>query len=290
MMTALTARTGRIPALSRRGRAVPSQRVLAALPFLLLLVVALLGPAIVPHDPTRVVGQTSAPPSEQFWFGTDANGLDVFSRVVSATRLDILLSLAVTVLATVTGILLGMFVGMFEASHARVPRTVARALARALDLFQAIPVLIGGLVAVSFFGRNVVVIALALAAVLMPFQARLVRTEVLRVRSEAYIDAARISGESSARLLWGHVFPNSASPALENTSAVFGMAIIFSAGLGFLGVGIPLPTPEWGSMLAIGAPDAAVGRWWPALFPALALCFAVWAASAFTSALFDRRR
>lgn len=290
MTTSITTPRAGMSSLLRRMRKMPAGRVWAALPFTVLLLAALIGPEAVPLDPTRVAGPTSAPPSVQFWFGTDSNGLDVFSRVVAATRLDLFLSLAVTILATVAGVALGMFVGMFEATHARVSRFVARALSRALDLFQAIPVLVGGLVAVSFFGRNVVVITLALAAVLMPFQARLVRTEVLRVRSEAYIDAAHISGESNARIVWGHVLPNSASPALENMSAVFGMAIIFSAGLGFLGVGIPLPTPEWGSMLAIGAADAAVGRWWPAFFPALALCFSVWAASAFAAALFDRPR
>jgi peptide/nickel transport system permease protein len=268
----------------------PWRRTLNMLPFILLFVIALIGPLLVPNDPTRVVGQTSQAPTLEFIFGTDSNGLDVFSRTVAATRLVFFTAISVAVLATGAGIALGLFVGMFENARATVIRWIAQFLSRALDLFQAIPVLIAGLVAVSFFGRNEFVITIALAAVLLPMQARLVRTEVLRVRSEAYVDAARMSGESSSRLIVQHVLPNSSAVALENSSAVFGMAIIFSAGLGFLGVGIPLPTPEWGSMIAIGAPDAAFGRWWPAFFPAVALCVAVWAASIFVSALFDRSK
>ncbi|MBN9738680.1 MULTISPECIES: ABC transporter permease [unclassified Pseudonocardia] len=260
-------------------------RPLLALPFALLLVLAVVGPLLAPWDPQSVVATPSSPPSSAHWFGTDTNGMDVFSRVLTATRLDVLIALSVTVLSTLAALVVGLVTGMNEAR--RGPAGIAaRATARGIDLVQAVPTVIGGLVLLSFFGREPLVMVLALALLLLPVQARLVRVEVLRVRSEGYVDAARMSGESEPALIVRHVLPNASHAALENTSAIFGIAVIFCAGLGFLGVGIVPPIPEWGSMLALGATDAAVGRWWGALFPALALGLAVASAAGAARALF----
>ncbi|GAB6902576.1 ABC transporter permease [Kineosporia succinea] len=267
-----------IPQRTRRGRPATAARLLHCLPFTAVLFLAAFGPLLTTHSPTDVSGAGSGGPSGTHWFGTDANGLDVYSRVVDAFQLDVVVALVITAIATGVGIGLGLVTGMYESRRSFLG-FVARTLARGLDIVQSIPVMIAGLVIVSFFGRNVGVITLALAAVITPFQARLMRTEVLRTRSAGYVDAARMSGESESTLLLRHVLPNSWGPTLENMSTVFAMAIIFNAALGFLGAGVPVPTPEWGSMLALGAPDAAVGRWWPVLFPALALAFSVWAAS-----------
>lgn len=273
----------------RRRRLSPRASIVVhSIPLGVVLLLTLIGPLVVPLSPTQVVGPPSTAPGGEFLFGTDSNGLDVFSRVVAAFRLDITIAICITVISTVTAIAIGLVAGMYE-SRRSLLGVVARLLGRAVDLVQAIPVMIAGLVIVSFFGRDVLVITGALALVLIPFQARLMRTEVLRTRSEGYIDAARMSGESESRILLRHVLPNSARSTVENSSSIFAMAIIFCAALGFLGVGIPLPTPEWGSMLALGAPDAAVGRWWPVLFPAIALGASVWAASFFVTGLTTRR-
>ncbi len=269
-----------------RGRA---GRIFGCLPFAVVLLLAAIGPLLTTYDPTVVAGQGSTAPSAGHWFGTDSNGLDVYSRTLAAFRLDVLLAVSITLLATFGGVLLGLFVGMYE-SRRTVVGLLARLLGRLVDLVQSIPVMIAGMVVVVFFGRTPLVVAIALAIVITPFQARLMRTEVLAVRSAGYIDAARMSGESAHRIVFGHVLPNAWRPALENMSTVFAMAIIFSAALGFLGAGIPVPTPEWGSMLALGAPDAAVGRWWAVLFPALALALSVWAASVAVTTLPAPRR
>jgi peptide/nickel transport system permease protein len=126
--------------------------------------------------------------------------------------------------------------------------------------------------------------------VLLPSQARVVRSETLRVRGEAYVEAARISGFSEPRLIVRHVLPNVSWPALENTTLQFGSAIFVVAALGFLGIGLPVPTPEWGSMISVGAPAAAVGRWWPALFPAAALALTVVCFAVLGHRLFSGRR
>jgi peptide/nickel transport system permease protein len=262
---------------------------LRMLPFAIVLLLAIIGPYLANHSPIEVVGDQSAAPSAKFWFGTDANGMDIYSRVMTAFRLDIVIAICITVISTVVAMAIGLVSGMYQADRT-VLGFVGRILGRAVDLIQSIPVMIAGLVIVSFFGRNAVVITLSLAIVLIPFQARLMRTEVLRTRTDGYVDAARMSGESEFRLLVRHVLPNSYRPMLENTSTIFGMAIIFCAALGFLGVGIPVPTAEWGSMLAAGAPDAAVGRWWSVLFPAAALALSVWSASVLVAAFVGRRK
>ncbi|MFE0750572.1 ABC transporter permease [Gordonia sp. NPDC058843] len=259
------------------------------IPFAIVLLLAVFGPLLAPQSATMVVGTPSTAPAAEHWFGTDSNGFDVASRTLTAFRLDVLIAIGVTVLATGVGIAIGTLAGMYGA-RGGVLGAAAATLGRTIDLVQAMPVMIGGLVIVSFFGRNSVVIALALALVMMPFQGRLMRSEVLRTRSDGFVAAARMSGESESRILLRHVIPNACAPVLENASAIFGMAIIFCAGLGFLGVGIPVPAAEWGNMLADGAADAAVGRWWPALFPVLALAFSVWAAAKVTSFVSRRRR
>lgn len=265
--------------LSRR-----ASLVLHCIPLGIVLLLTFVGPLLAPFDPTRVVGSSSQPPSAESWFGTDSMGLDVFSRVVAAFALNIPMALAITVIATALGMVIGLIAGMYESRGGPIG-LLARILTRAVDLVQAIPIMIAGLVLVSFFGRNPVVIVLSLALVLVPFQARLMRTEVLKTRSDAYVDAARLAGESEGEIVFRHVLPNSSRSTVENTSAIFAMGIIFCAALGFLGVGVPVPAPEWGSMLANGATDAVVGRWWPFLFPAVALGLSVWAASVFIAGI-----
>ena len=264
----------------RRHAATGSGRLwwLGLAPVAVLAVVAIIGPWITPYSPTRVVGPTSVPPDGRYWFGTDSNGLDVFSRVLAATRVNMEIAVAVVVLATAGGIALGLLVGMNE-SRRGLLGVLARGLARLIDLVQAVPAVLIGLVLVAFYGGNLPTLIAAISIVLLPIQMRLVRVEVLRVRGEAFVDAARMAGMSEFGLTVRTVLPNSTRAALENVSVVFALAVILTAALGFLGVGLPPPTPEWGSMIATGASDAALGRWWSALFPTIALMLSVGAVS-----------
>lgn len=240
----------------------------------LILFVAIFGPWITPYDPTDIVGRPSQAPSGEFWAGTDQTGMDVFSRTLAGTQIDVLIALFATVLATTAGITIGLLIGMNE-SRRDLVGLGARGGSRFLDLMEAVPVVIVSLVVVAFFGINQVTMVIALAIILTPIQARLTRTEVLKVRTEAYLDAARQAGMSEMAVTVRHVLPNSMRPALQNASVVFGLTIVLTAALGFLGVGMPPPTPEWGSMITRGAGDAGVGKWWSAGFPALALCLTV---------------
>jgi peptide/nickel transport system permease protein len=260
-------------------------RVIPALAFVLIAVV---GPWVTPYSATDVVASPNIPPNATHLMGTDASGLDVFSRVIAGARNDVRIALADAVLATCIGIAVGLAVGMNESTRGPLG-WLARIMSRALDLLQAIPAIVIGLVLVAFFGSSVTSLTIALAVILAPNQARLVRTEVLRTRTEAYLDAARMAGEREFLLTVRHVLPNSSWSALENTSVVFGAAILNMAALGFLGVGLHPPTPTWGSMISIGASDAAVGRWWPALFPALAMVACVFAFAAAGQQAFGRK-
>ncbi|WP_245905919.1 ABC transporter permease [Mycolicibacterium palauense] len=276
------------PARGRRWPVVLREN-LAVMPLVAVVAIAVAGPFLVPFDPEAVVGPPTRPPDGTYWFGTDSVGLDVFSRTIAAAHLDLAIAAAVMVLSTTIGIVVGLLIGMNEADT-RLVGGGARGAARFMDLLQALPAVVIGLVVVSLFGAGITTIVVALTVVLLPTQVRLVRTEVLRVRSEAYLDAARMAGLSERRLTIRHVLPNSSWPALENASVLFGIAITLTATLGFLGVGIPQPTPEWGSMIARGASDASVGRWWPALFPALALVFTVASVAVAMRSVLHRRR
>jgi len=264
-------------------------RWLPALPLVILLLIALVGPTMLPFDPARTVDQSSIPPGGTYWFGTDASGLDVYSRTIAATRLDLIIAGSVTLLATAGGCALGLLLGMNE-SHGGVPGLGARGVSRLLDLLQAVPPMLVGLVVVAFFGTSTLTIVLAIAVILLPLQARLVRTETMRVRSEAYLDAARLAGESELGLTRRHVLPNAIDPALTNLSLIFAVAIIITAGLGFVGAGVPPPTAEWGAMIAAGAADVQAGRWWAATFPSLALALSVAAVAMANQAFLRHRR
>ncbi|MET0324754.1 MAG: ABC transporter permease [Ilumatobacteraceae bacterium] len=271
---------------SRRSRLLGDR--LAYLPALLVLLVALIGPHVTPYSATDVVASPNIRPNGTHLMGTDSSGLDVFSRLLAGAFNDILIALATATVATATGIVIGLLIGMNE-SRGGILGLAARALARGIDLLQAVPAIVIALALVAFYGKSVPALIVSLTIILAPNQARLVRTEVLRVRSEAYLDAARMAGEREAALTLRHVLPNASWPALENASLVFGAAILITATLGFLGVGLEPPTPEWGSMISRGASDAAVGRWWPALFPALAMVVSVAAFSVAGHRAFGRR-
>ena len=138
-----------------------------------------------------------------------------------------------------------------------------------------LPPLVLALALVSVLGHSEANIILVLTLLSIPLFARVTRSAVLHVREELFVDAARCSGNGELRVMCLHVLPNAMGPALVLGSAVCGGAILLTAGLSFIGAGVPVPTPEWGSMVSIGAPSLYTGEWWPALFPGIAIGIAV---------------
>ena len=232
---------------------------------------AMVGPYIAPYHPERALpGAGLQPPSAEHWMGTDVSGMDVFSRVISAPRIDLAIALSATVIAFVGGVLLGVISGFYAGARG-VPRVASEAIMRGADILQAFPVFIFALALVGFRGPGTENVIVALAFLNIPYFLRVTRGAVFQVRERPFVEAARCAGNKEVRIAFVHVMPNALGPALANVSPGIGFAILLTAALSFVGAGVPKPTPEWGSMISIGAPNVMTGQWWTALFPGLAL-------------------
>ena len=256
----------------------------STVPAAVLLVITVLARLVAPYDPETVVGPANAAPSGSHWFGTDSTGMDIFSRTIAATQVDVTLAVMVTVFATVLGLFVGLILGVNE-SRGGTSGLAGRGFTRFLDLTDAIPPLVVGVVTVGLMGASVASLSIALAFIMMPNQARLTRAEVLKVRGDAYVEAGLMAGLRPWQVTVRHVLPNSVRPAIENCSNIFGYSIIVLASLGFLGIGLNPPTPEWGNMISSGVSNVMLGTWWPTFFPALVLMLAVIAAASMAGAL-----
>lgn len=258
-----------------------------ALLFILLILAAVFGPALVPFDP--LASKTDAalqPPSAVHWFGTDSLGRDIFSRVVVATRLDLFIAVSAVALSYVFGISLGLLAGFYGGWSERI-------IARTADTIMAFPLFVLAMGIVAALGNTVGNIILATAVINLPFYIRMARAEANVRRGAGYVEAARLAGNTDLRILARHVYPNIIPPTMVQVSLNMGWAILNAAGLSFIGLGVRPPTPEWGIMVAEGAAYIVSGEWWIAFFPGAVLMLAVFAFNMLGDALrdiFDPRR
>jgi len=237
--------------------------------FALLVFTALFGPGLAPYDPLASNAAIALqPPSGAHWFGTDALGRDVFSRVVVATRLDLVISVAAVALSFVIGSVLGAAAGYWGGWLDAI-------LNRILDTIMAFPLFVLAMGIVAALGNTVENIIYATAIINVPFYARLVRAEVNIRRESGFALAAKLSGNSDLNVLALHIFPNALPPMMVQVSLNLGWAILNAAGLSFIGLGVRPPTPEWGIMVAEGANFIVSGEWWLAVFPGISLMLAV---------------
>ena len=233
------------------------------------IVFALIGPYIVPHSPiTGYAGDQLKSPSANYWFGTDANGMDIFSRVIVAYRTDLIIALCGALLAMTLGAPTGIFVGFFDGRRG-VFGSISTAILRVMDVIQAFPIFVLALLLVAAFGPNPLNLILTIAITNLPGNLRLARSEVLSLREKLFVEAARAAGNSELKIAFSHVGPNSLTQVIALQSTVMGFGILLTAGLSFVGAGVRVPTPEWGSMIAIGAPSIVTGQWWPSFFPGI---------------------
>lgn len=237
--------------------------------FVLIVIAALFGPWLVPYNPLATdSSSTLQAPSWQHWFGTDHLGRDVFSRVVVATRLDLMIAVTAVAIAFVVGSTLGAIAGFYGGWTDRIT-------GRLMDTIMAFPLFVLAMGIVAAAGNTIENIIYATAIINLPFYARMARTEVAVRRQAGYVQAARLSGNPDWRILAFQIFPNSLPPMMVQISLNMGWAILNAAGLSFIGLGVSPPTPEWGIMVAEGANYIVSGQWWLALFPGLALMLAV---------------
>ena len=237
--------------------------------FLLLVLLAAFGPALVPYDPLATdTAHALEPPSSAHWFGTDALGRDIFSRVIVAARLDLGIAVSAVALSFAVGIFFGCIAGYYGAWPDRI-------IGRVSDTIMAFPLFVLAMGIVAALGNTVANIVLATAVINLPFYLRVARTEVSVRREAGYVEAARLSGCGDAQILIQHLVPNILPPMMVQISLNMGWAILNAAGLSFIGLGVRPPTPEWGIMVAEGANHIIAGEWWVALFPGAALMLAV---------------
>ncbi|WP_371437549.1 ABC transporter permease [Polaromonas sp.] len=238
----------------------------------LLLVQAIaivFAPWIAPYSPVTADPLNALlPPSWQHLFGTDVSGMDIFSRVIYATRINLLISVTAVAFAFALGVPIGLVIGYY--------RGWASSLAmRLFDFVQSFPVFVLGMVLVSVMGQEIWNVAIVLAVLFTPVFARLIRAEVLSLRERPFTAAARCSGATDIDIMFRHILPNALTPAIVQISISIGMAILLTAGLSFVGAGVRMPVPEWGLMVSNGAQQMILGIWWVALFPGLAIVFSV---------------
>ncbi|MEI5681727.1 MULTISPECIES: ABC transporter permease [unclassified Mesorhizobium] len=249
--------------------------------FLLILLVAILAPSLVPHDPLKTnSAHTLQGPSAEFWFGTDQLGRDIFARVMIATRLDLMIAFGAVTLSCLVGSIIGAMIGYWGGFW-------DGAVSRMVDVLMAFPLFVLALAMVAALGNTVANVVYATAVVNLPFYIRLARNEMRVRRGLGYVEAARVGGSGDWRILTRFLIPNMAAPLVIQASVNLGWAVLNAAGLSFLGLGVRAPTPEWGIMVAEGARFISSGQWWVAVFPGLALLIAVFVFNLMGDALRD---
>ena len=249
--------------------------------FSLFVLLALVGPWVVPYDPLASNAAVALkPPSAQHWFGTDALGRDIFSRTIVATRLDLGIAVSAVALSFVIGIALGLMAGYFGGWW-------DVSVTRLSDTIMAFPLFVLAMGIVAALGNTVGNIVLATAVINIPFYVRVARAETNIRRNAGFVEAARLAGNSEWRILGVHLFPNILPPAMVQVSLNMGWAILNAAGLSFIGLGVRPPTPEWGILVAEGAQFIVSGEWWVSFFPGAVLMLAVFSFNLLGDALRD---
>ena len=245
-----------------RAPALPTKVSVGAGIVLLFMLIALCAPLLAPFDPLALdpVNRLQAP-SNLHWLGTDELGRDTLSRLIYASRIDLPIGLVCALLPAVIGTLLGLIAGYFGS-------WVDALIMRLADIVQAFPSYILIISLVVAFGQGASAIVAAFTLLGWVIYARLVRTEVIRIRSLAYIQAAETAGLPSGRILMHHVVPNVIGQTIVYVPSDIVFATLGLAAFSYLGLGIPVPTAEWGGMIAAVQPYIRT-QWWLAAAPGL---------------------
>ena len=236
---------------------------------------ALLAPYIAPYSPTEADSTSFLqPPSLEHLFGTDNVGMDIFSRAIYAPRIDLTIAILGTLLSALLGGSIGALVGYFGSGRG-IRVWLSFSVMRAADVLQAFPVFVFAIALVASLGQSIQTVVLAIAFVNAPIYLRLMRSQVLSIRSMRYIEASQVNGLSHFQTIVRHVIPNAMAPVLAQLSVNVGWGILLTAALSFVGAGVRAPTPEWGSMIAMGFQNVVTGQWWPSMFPGAMLAITV---------------
>ena len=245
------------------------------LAFMVLIVFcALFAPWVAPFDPSEQFRDALLTPPAwleggqlQFLLGTDEVGRDILSRLIHGARLSLLIGLASVVMSLLPGILLGLVAGFY-------PNLLGPSIMRLMDIMLALPSLLLAVAIVAILGPGLINTVIAIAIVSLPSYVRLTRAAVMSELGRDYVTAAQLAGASRMRLMFITVLPNCMAPLIVQATLSFSSAILDAAALGFLGLGVQPPTPEWGTMLA-SARDYIERAWWVVSLPGLTILLSV---------------
>jgi len=230
----------------------------------ILILMALLAPLIAPYDPIKRVelGKYLESPSARFIMGTDVLGRDIFSRIIYGTRIVMLITILSMALSSLIGVSLGLLSGY-------VGGRIDSLLSLIMDSLYAFPGLILAIALAFMLGPGILNVATSLTVVYIPTYFRMIRGHVLSVKESLFIEAARATGAKGGTIIFRYILPNviPSLPIILSLNAAD--AVLTEAGLSFLGLGIPAPTPDWGSDLKAGHAYLASKIWWPSTFPGL---------------------
>lgn len=241
--------------------------VVGVILLVIILILAAFPKFIATHDPVALdFTKILKSPSSEHYFGTDNYGRDVFSRVVWATRIDILIGFLAVMVPLISGSILGLLAGYYG-------KWIDTILMRILDISMAFPFMVLVIMIVAILGPSLNNLYIAIWLVGWKDYAKLVRSEVLVIKNSEYIQAAKIMGYNDFRILGRHILPNVLSSAIVFATSDIVMCIIAAAGLSFLGLGVQPPTPEWGAIISEGRAYISTA-WWITAFPGLFLVIA----------------
>jgi peptide/nickel transport system permease protein len=234
----------------------------------LVVLIALTAPWVAPREPLKAdFRRMNRPPDTQSLFGTDQVGRDCLSRVMYGARTSLFVAFSAVLLGTTVGSLWGVACGYLGGRFDLVSQ-------RIMEVLQAFPDLILAMAISMAIGTGLPAVIAAIAVTRIPFGGRVIRSVAISVREMPFVEAARAAGGSQLRVMTLHVLPQCVAPYLVLATTHLGVAIVIEAALGFLGVGVPPPTPTWGNMLADSI-TGLVPHWWLVLFPGLAITVTV---------------
>jgi ABC-type dipeptide/oligopeptide/nickel transport system permease subunit len=235
----------------------------------LIILVTVAAPALVPYDPLKSDFRAmTKPPTERHVFGTDQIGRDVLSRVIYGGRASLTVAIGAVLFGTTLGALWGLASGFLGGRFDLISQ-------RIIEFLQSFPDLILAMAIAMALGAGFGTVIVAIAITRIPFGGRVIRAVVLSLKEMSYVEAARGVGASKLRVMMRHILPQCIAPYLILATTHLGVAIVIEAALGFLGVGIPPPTPTWGNMLADSLNAGLVPPWWLVLFPGAAITLTV---------------
>ena len=236
----------------------------------ILVLLALFADVIADYD-TVVIKQNLANrlkgPSAEHWLGTDEFGRDIFARLIHGARVSLKVGIIAVGISIVLGGILGALAGFYGGR-------IDNIIMRIMDVFLAVPSILLAIAIVSALGPSIINLMIAISISSVPRYARIVRASVLSIRDQEFVEAARAIGANNARIIFRHIIPNSLAPVIVQGTLGVASAILSTAGLSFIGLGIQPPAPEWGSMLS-GGRQYLRYAWWVTTFPGVAIMITI---------------